>query len=134
MKVVFTNGCFDILHRGHVEYLKKSKELGDYLIVGINSDYSVKQLKGVCRPINREKDRAFIVENLQCVDEVVIFNEETPYNLIKSIKPDIITKGSDYTIEDVVGSDLSKVVIIDLIDNYSTTNIIKTIRDDNENS
>ena len=91
MTVVFTNGCFDILHRGHLEYLSKSKELGSKLIVGINSDSSVKRLKGDSRPFNCQEDRRFLLEGLKCVDEVIIFDEATPYNLIQKIKPDIIT-------------------------------------------
>lgn len=123
-KVIFTNGCFDILHKGHVEYLKSSKALGTKLIVGLNSDRSVKRLKGNTRPINNENDRKYLLESLQFVDEVIIFDEDTPYNLIKSIQPDIITKGSDYTKDTVVGNDISEVVIIPLLDGYSTTKIL----------
>lgn len=127
-RVVFTNGCFDILHRGHIEYLKKSKALGDKLIVGLNSDTSVHILKGSERPITRQEDRKAILESLECVDEVIIFDEETPYELIKRLKPDIITKGGDYTKETVVGNDLVKeVVIIDYLNGYSTTSIIERV-------
>ena len=124
-KVVFTNGCFDILHKGHIDYLKKSKELGDYLIVGLNSDESIKRIKGDLRPHNNEQDRKEMLESLKFVDEVVIFNDETPYELIKSIKPDIITKGGDYTVETVVGNDLAEVVIIPTTEGYSTTNTLE---------
>jgi D-beta-D-heptose 7-phosphate kinase/D-beta-D-heptose 1-phosphate adenosyltransferase len=124
-KVVFTNGCFDILHRGHIEYLKKSKSLGDKLVVGINSDKSVWRLKGLGRPLTRQEDRKAILESLECVDEVIIFDEDTPYELIKKVKPDVITKGGDYTPEIVVGNDLAEVVIIDYLNGYSTTNILE---------
>ncbi len=124
---VFTNGCFDILHRGHVECLKYAKEQGDYLIVGLNSDKSVKRLKGATRPINRENDRKYILESLIYVDRVIIFSEDDPYNLLLEVKPNIIVKGGDYTPETVIGSDLAEVKIFNYIDNYSTTNIIKSI-------
>ena len=130
-KVVFTNGCFDILHKGHIEYLKHSKELGDYLIVGLNSDASIKKLKSENRPFNKQDDRKKILEALKCVDEVIIFNEDTPYDLIKQIKPDIITKGSDYTKkEDVVGHDLTEVVLIPYVEGFSTTNILEHLNGD----
>jgi D-beta-D-heptose 7-phosphate kinase/D-beta-D-heptose 1-phosphate adenosyltransferase len=126
-RTVFTNGCFDILHKGHIEYLKKSKELGAKLIIGLNSDESIRALKGSSRPINNQEDRKAILESLDYVDEVIIFNEETPYELIKKIKPSIITKGGDYKLEEVVGNDLAKVIIIPFIDNYSTTKILEKI-------
>lgn len=129
-KVVFTNGCFDILHKGHIEYLQKSKELGDYLIVGLNSDESVKKLKGDSRPINKQQDRKAVLESLKCVDEVIIFEEETPYELIKNIKPDLITKGGDYKSKElVVGNDLADVMILPYVEGYSTTNILEKIND-----
>lgn len=128
-KIVFTNGCFDILHRGHIEYLEQSKALGSKLIVGLNSDKSVKRLKGSSRPINSELDRKVALEALKCVDQVIIFDEDTPYNLIKSIKPDIITKGGDYKPETVVGNDLADVVILPFKDGYSTTNIVSKLND-----
>ncbi len=127
--IVFTNGCFDILHRGHIEYLEQSRKLGNKLIVGLNSDASVKRLKGDSRPINNEQDRRRALEALRCVDEVHIFDYNTPYDLIKNIKPDIITKGGDYRPEDVVGNDLAKVVILPYVDNYSTTNIVSKLND-----
>lgn len=129
--VVFTNGCFDILHRGHIEYLKKSKELGYKLIVGLNSDDSIKRLKGVNRPVNNQYDRKAVLEALDCVDEVIFFDEDTPYNLIKELKPDIITKGGDYKKEEVVGNNMAKVVIIPFINGYSTTKTLECLNDSN---
>lgn len=131
-KIVFTNGVFDIIHRGHVEYLNEAKKLGDILIVGLNSDSSVKQIKGESRPINNEKDRAFVLVNLKAVDIVAIFEEDTPYNLIKSIMPDVLVKGGDWKPEDIVGSDIvlksgGKVMSLNYVDNYSTTGILKKI-------
>ena len=126
MSVVFTNGCFDVLHRGHVELLKYSKSLGT-VVVGLNSDQSVKNLKGENRPFFSEEDRKFMLESCKYVDEVIIFNEETPYNLIKRINPDIIVKGGDYKSDDVVGNDIAKVKIFNYIDGYSTTKILETI-------
>jgi D-beta-D-heptose 7-phosphate kinase/D-beta-D-heptose 1-phosphate adenosyltransferase len=126
VKKVFTNGCFDILHRGHVELLKFCKSLG-CVTVGLNSDISVRQLKGELRPVYNQQDRKFLLESLKYVDEVVLFDELTPYNLIKKQKPDIIVKGGDYAIEDVVGNDLAKVIIYDFIDGYSTTKTIERV-------
>ena len=127
-RLVFTNGCFDIIHRGHIEYLKQSKALGYKLIVGLNSDKSVKKIKGACRPINNEEDRKTVLESLDCVDEVIIFDENTPYELIKQLKPDIITKGGDYkSMQEVVGHDLAKVELIPYIEGYSTTKIMEKI-------
>lgn len=131
-KIVFTNGCFDILHRGHVEYLQKAKELGDLLVLGLNSDSSVKRLKGKERPINNEIDRAIILSALECVDYIIIFNEDTPLELIKNLKPDILVKGGDYKIENVIGREYAKeTVLMDFVDGYSTTNIIKNINNIN---
>jgi rfaE bifunctional protein nucleotidyltransferase chain/domain len=132
--IIFTNGCFDILHSGHIDYLKRTKELGDILIIGINSDESVKKIKQQNRPINKLLDRMIILDSIKYVDYVVPFNEETPENLIKIIKPDILTKGGDWNKKDVVGSDFvksygGKVVIIPYIKGKSTTNTIKKIRD-----
>ncbi|WP_096736830.1 D-glycero-beta-D-manno-heptose 1-phosphate adenylyltransferase [Brachyspira sp. G79] len=127
-KIVFTNGCFDILHRGHVQYLQKARELGDLLVLGLNSDNSVKRLKGNDRPINNETDRAIILSALECINYISIFDEDTPLELIKIVKPDILVKGGDYKIEDVVGREFAKeTVLIDFVDGYSTTNIIKKI-------
>ncbi len=124
MKVVFTNGCFDILHRGHFELLKHAKGLGDKLVVGLNSDSSVKLLKGPKRPFFNEEDRMFMLESCKYVDKVVIFEEIDPYNLIKQIKPDIIVKGGDYNKHDVVGHDLAEVVIFNYINGYSTSKVL----------
>ncbi len=131
-KIVFTNGCFDILHRGHVEYLAKAKELGDVLIVGLNSDSSVRQIKGEGRPIVPQEDRAIILSSLYFVDYVVIFEEQTPYELISKIVPDVLVKGNDWSAENVVGKDIveangGEVVLIELTPNRSTTSIIKTV-------
>ena len=125
MKVIFTNGCFDIFHRGHLEILKYAKSLGDHLIVGLNSDSSVKLNKGESRPINVQEDRKALLESLIYVDEVIIFDDETPLSLIEEIRPDIIVKGGDYTSEQVVGSELAEVKIFERIDGYSTTKIIQ---------
>lgn len=131
-KVVFTNGCFDIIHKGHVTYLNEAKSLGDHLIVGINSDDSVKRLKGKDRPVNNESDRAFVLDNLKSVDDVLIFNEDTPYDIIKEIIPDLLVKGGDWKEEDIVGSDIvkmngGKVISLQFVNNYSTTNILEKI-------
>jgi len=127
-KIVFTNGCFDILHRGHIEYLRKAKRLGDILIVGLNSDESEGKIKGKDRPINKQEDRAELLASLEFVDYVVIFDEETPYNLIKKIKPDVLVKGGDYK-EEVVGREFAKeIVIVPFINGYSTTRIIEKVR------
>jgi len=124
-KIIFTNGCFDIVHIGHINLLNFAKERGDRLIVGINSDSSIKRLKGEKRPINNQMDRKYFLENIKAVDEVHIFSEDTPYNLIKSIMPDIIVKGSDYNPSDVVGNDLADVICFPVLPGYSTTNIIE---------
>lgn len=131
--LVFTNGCFDILHKGHAAYLNQAKSLGDDLIVGVNSDKSVKVLKGDNRPVNNENDRAFLLDNLKSVDYVIIFDEDTPYNLIKDIVPDYLVKGGDWKKEDIVGWDIveaagGKVMSLDYIDNYSTTNTLKKLK------
>jgi rfaE bifunctional protein nucleotidyltransferase chain/domain len=123
--IVFTNGCFDVLHRGHIDYLEKSKKLGTKLIIGLNSDASVRRLK-IGRPINSQEDRKSVLLSLRCVDEVIIFDDDTPFNLIQSLEPDIITKGGDYKVSEVVGSDIvPQTVIIPLLPGYSTTNILK---------
>ena len=127
---VFTNGCFDIVHRGHIEMLRASKELGDWLVVGLNTDRSVKRLKGDKRPINSEGNRKVVLESLDFVDEVILFDEDTPIELIKRVKPDIITKGGDYTIDTVVGNQLAEVVIIPTVENFSTTETIKRMQYD----
>ena len=127
-KIVFTNGCFDILHKGHAYYLNEAKKAGDILIVGLNSDGSVKRLKGESRPINSEDDRAYLLSALSSVDFVVIFDEDTPYDLIESIKPNILVKGADYRGKEVVGANLvDELMLIDFVEGRSTTNIVKKI-------
>lgn len=133
-KVVFTNGCFDILHAGHVDYITKAKEKGDVLIVAVNSDTSTKRLKGDARPIVPQNERAFIVSNLKPVDYVLIFDEETPYEVIKKIVPDVLIKGADWAIDKIIGRDIveangGKVETIKFVNDQSTTNIIKTVLD-----
>ena len=103
-KIVFTNGCFDIIHAGHIDYLQKAKSLGDYLILGLNSDSSVRRLKGEARPINHEQDRAFVLSAMQCVDCIVLFSEDTPIDLIETITPNVLVKGGDYTLDNIVGA------------------------------
>ena len=122
--LIFTNGCFDILHVGHLQYLEQSKNLGDRLVVGLNSDASVRRLKGPSRPVNSQADRKRMLEALRCVDEVVIFDEDTPYDLIVSLQPDVVTKGGDYAAEDIVGYGLAKVVVLPYVDGKSTTRIL----------
>ncbi len=128
-KLVFTNGCFDILHRGHVSYLDIAKSFGDVLILGLNSDRSVRQLKGESRPINTQEDRAYILSALESVDYVVVFDEETPYDLISKVQPDILVKGGDYEGKVVVGSDIAKEVkLVEFVDGKSTTKTIGKIQ------
>ena len=124
--VAFTNGCFDILHAGHASILEFAKQQADLLVLGINSDASVKRLKGPTRPINNERDRAFLCASLQAVDAVVIFEQDTPYELIKIIKPDVLVKGADYKEDQVVGREFAKkVALFPLLEGRSTTNTIK---------
>lgn len=132
-RVIFTNGCFDILHLGHIDYLIKARKLGDVLIIGLNTDNSVKKLKGEKRPVNNQNARALLLASLEFVDFVILFDEETPMNLIKMITPDILVKGGDYTIESVVGADFvlnygGAVEIIPFLKGYSTTNIINNLQ------
>lgn len=132
-KIIFTNGCFDILHRGHVSYLNEARRRGDYLIVGINTDNSVKRLKGQARPVNNQDDRAYLLAALSCVDMVVMFDEDTPYNLIKLIEPDELIKGGDYRAEEVIGGEYAKeVVILPFVDGYSTTKVLDEMERLNE--
>jgi len=134
-KIVFTNGCFDILHHGHVDYLANAADLGDVLIVGVNSDDSVKRLgKADSRPIQNENDRALILAALRFIDAIVIFNEDTPMELIKLVEPDVLVKGGDWEIDKIVGSDLVRqrgglVTTIDFVPGYSTTAIEKRIKE-----
>jgi rfaE bifunctional protein nucleotidyltransferase chain/domain len=132
-KIVFTNGCFDILHLGHIDYLEKAAEKGSKLIVGLNTDTSVKKLKGPQRPLNNEYSRARILAALQFVDAVVLFEEDTPLNLIMSIIPDILVKGDDYDINNIIGADFviskgGKVETVALVKGHSTTNLISKIQ------
>lgn len=125
-KIVFTNGCFDILHAGHVSILEFSKNQGDVLVLGINTDTSVKRLKGPTRPINKQADRALVAASLASVDAVVLFGQDTPLELIKFIKPDVLVKGADYTVQNVVGREFAKkVALYPLLKGRSTTNVIK---------
>ena len=131
-KIVFTNGCFDILHLGHIDYLAAASELGDLLIVGLNTDDSVNKIKGNNRPIQDEVSRAFVLASLGFVDAVVFFGEDTPYNLIKRIQPDVLVKGADYKPEEIVGYDIVKnkggeIITIEFLEGYSTTAIEKKI-------
>lgn len=133
--IIFTNGCFDLLHIGHIELLKYAKSLGSYLVVGINSDNSVKKLKGSSRPINNQITRKTILESIKYVDEVVIFDEDTPLEIIKKLQPHIIVKGGDYKKENVVGYELEKlglleVKIFNYINNNSTSAIVERIKND----
>ena len=131
-KIVFTNGCFDLLHVGHIRYLAQAKKLGNFLIIGLNSDSSVKELKGEDRPINSFQDRATLLSAIESVDTVIMFEEQTPENLIKDIVPDILVKGGDYNIEDIVGyhtiiQNGGKVKTLSFHDGYSSTNYINKI-------
>jgi len=131
-RVVFTNGCFDILHRGHVDYLSKARALGDVLIVGVNTDASVNRLKGANRPIVPEDDRGIVLAALGVVDYVCLFDEDTPYELIRALVPDILVKGADWSVGDIVGKDIVEaaggtVHTIEFLPNRSTTNIIQKI-------
>lgn len=122
-KQIFTNGCFDVLHKGHVELLKFCKSLG-YVTVGLNSDLSVSRLKGFGRPVNSQEDRRLILKALKYVDEVILFEEDTPLRLIQELKPDIIVKGGDYNKTDVVGNEIAEVIIFNIIQGYSTTDTL----------
>ena len=128
-KIIFTNGCFDILHTGHVKYLEETKSFGDILILGLNSDNSVRKLKGEKRPINSQVDRAYILASLEVIDYVVIFDDDTPYDLINLIQPDVLVKGGDYEGKEVVGQNIAKELkLVKFIDNKSTTKIIERIQ------
>lgn len=130
--IVFTNGCFDILHFGHVKYLEAAKKKGDILVIGLNSDASVRRIKGNTRPLNKETERAYILASLAFVDFVIIFKEETPRDLINSLKPDILVKGGDWKKEKIVGSGIvrkygGKTLVIPFVKGFSTTGLIKKI-------
>ena len=133
-KIVFTNGCFDILHVGHVTYLKAARAMGDRLILGLNSDGSVRRLKGENRPINTADDRKTVLLALEFVDEVIVFDEDTPLRLIQEVNPDILVKGGDYEVRDIVGYDHvtsngGKVLTIPLVEGVSTTKIIRELKE-----
>lgn len=131
-KIVFTNGCFDILHRGHIEYLAQAASFGTKLVIGLNTDASVKRLKGETRPVNNQEARAMLLSSLFFTDKIIFFEEDTPLELIRFIQPDILVKGADYKVEDIVGYDIVKarggeVVTIDLTQGYSTTSILSKL-------
>lgn len=132
-KIVFSNGCFDIVHRGHLEYLASAASMGNKMIIGLNTDSSTQRLKGPTRPINDEYSRALLLASLGFVDMVILFEEDTPYNLIDFVQPDILVKGSDYKAEDIVGYDIVKakggeIKTLDFIEGFSSTGIIKKIQ------
>lgn len=132
-KIVFTNGCFDILHRGHIEYLAKASQEGDVLVVGLNTDNSVSRLKGSGRPVQDQDSRALILASLQFVNAVILFDEDTPLELIKKVQPEILIKGADYAIENIVGSDIvlekgGEVKTIEFVPGFSTTTVIDKIQ------
>ena len=132
-KIVFTNGCFDIIHPGHIDYLSQARDLGDILVLGLNTDQSVRRLnKGSNRPINDERTRAYVLAGLASVDLIVFFDEETPYNLIKLLQPNVLVKGKDYEVEKIIGFDILKenggeVITIPFLEGYSTSSLIKKI-------
>ncbi len=132
-KIVFTNGCFDIVHPGHIDYLSQARDLGDILVLGLNTDQSVRRLnKGSNRPINDERTRAYVLAGLASVDLIVFFDEETPYNLIKLLQPNVLVKGKDYEVEKIIGFDILKenggeVITIPFLEGYSTSSLIKKI-------
>jgi D-glycero-beta-D-manno-heptose 1-phosphate adenylyltransferase len=130
-KIVFTNGCFDILHRGHIEYLSQARDKGAVLVIGLNSDESVKKIKGEGRPVQDQESRALVLASLRFVDAVILFDEDTPYELIGHVKPDVLVKGSDYTEENIVGADIVKagggeVFTIPIVKGYSTSKILNS--------
>ena len=132
-KIIFTNGCFDLLHLGHVDYLAKARDLGGRLVVGLNSDVSIKRLKGLSRPINNEQSRAALLAGMTYVDAVVLFDEETPINLISEVMPAVLVKGGDYKIKEIVGHEMvlnngGEVCAIDFVEGYSGSELIKKIK------
>ncbi|MCL3780013.1 D-glycero-beta-D-manno-heptose 1-phosphate adenylyltransferase [Prolixibacteraceae bacterium JC049] len=135
-KIVFSNGCFDIVHRGHIDYLSQAADLGQRFVIGLNSDSSVRGLKGNDRPINNEDARAFLLSSLCFVDAVILFQESTPYNLIKQIVPNVLVKGNDYTVDQIAGSDVvlnngGEVITVELTPGYSSSSIIQKMAKDN---
>ncbi len=128
-KIVFTNGCFDLIHPGHIKTFRKAKTLGDMLVVGINSDASVKKLKGKSRPILNQSSRADVLSEMESVNYIVIFGDDTPLKVIKTIKPDVLVKGGDYKIRGIIGHEIAKKVVrVPLMKGFSTTNIIKNAK------
>lgn len=132
-KIVFTNGCFDVLHYGHVHYLAQARQLGDLLVVGLNSDASVRRLKGDGRPVNPEHARAYVLAAMEMVDYVCLFEEDTPYELIAAVKPDVLVKGGDYAVDNIVGSDIVKgrsgeVVVLPFVEGFSSSLIIEKLK------
>ncbi len=133
-KLVFTNGCFDILHAGHVDLLSRAREQGDILVLGLNSDKSVRSIKGEKRPVTSQQQRAFVLAGLACIDYVIFFDEDTPYNLINKVQPDVLVKGGDWSVDNIVGRDIvegrgGKVLSLPLLPGYSTTSVIRHIRE-----
>lgn len=137
LRLIFTNGCFDILHEGHVRYLNEANTLGDRLIVGLNSDASVSRLKGPQRPINQQLSRAYVLAGLECVDAVIVFEDETPMHLIQLVKPDVLVKGGDWKVNEIVGSDFvlqngGQVFSLPFYNGFSTTSIAEKIKSQSE--
>lgn len=133
-KLVFTNGCFDILHAGHVDLLSRARAQGDVLVLGLNSDKSVRSIKGEKRPVTKQQQRAFVLAGLSCIDYVIFFDEDTPYNLISQVRPDVLVKGGDWSVDNIVGRDIveaggGKVLSLPLLPGYSTTSVISYIRE-----
>jgi len=133
-KIVFTNGCFDILHAGHVDLLSRAREQGDLLVLGLNSDKSVRSIKGEKRPVTKQQQRAFVLAGLACIDYVIFFDEDTPHNLINTVQPDVLVKGGDWTVDNIVGRDIVEgrggvVLSLALLPGYSTTSVIRYIRE-----
>ncbi|CCO22665.1 D-glycero-beta-D-manno-heptose 1-phosphate adenylyltransferase [Maridesulfovibrio hydrothermalis] len=133
-KIVFTNGCFDILHAGHVDLLSRAREQGDCLVLGLNSDKSVRSIKGEKRPVTAQRQRAFVLAGLTCIDYIVFFDEDTPLNLITQVQPDVLVKGGDWTVDNIVGRDVVEgrggvVLSLPLLPGYSTTSVIRYIRE-----
>jgi len=134
-RIVFTNGCFDIVHLGHIDYLSRAADLADVLVIGVNTDASVSRIKGSNRPLQDELSRSTLLASFQFVEAVVLFDDDTPYELIKAIQPDVLVKGSDYKEADIVGADIvgdkgGKIVTIDFLDGYSTSSIIEKANND----
>lgn len=132
-KIVFTNGCFDVLHFGHAHYLLEAKKMGDLLVIGLNNDASVRRLKGPARPVNGERERAFVLASLACVDYVTLFEEDTPEELIKTVRPDVLVKGGDYLPDQIAGADFVRqnggvVTTIPFVKGYSSTHIIEQLK------